>query len=384
MTKIVSWTAICLTGWLLTIGCREESNINSSATTVSFIGKITYDTLLLDMPELFSETGYFRIAHNKIYFFDPATAAVSSFNLQGEYLQQVLSRGNGPAEVPGFEKAAFTDSGQLVFFENNYRLLLYSRDFLQIRRVNIDFGDRQPVYTKEDVHNPATYVISTNRSLYGNFWFAAGKKDVFMPVEINGRINKELDWFVNYPQHIKHGLTIARINLQSGKVEKVFGRHDKAYLTKPNIAHDFINLDIKGNRLFANQGIAEKIAVYDPEGRLLYHFGVAGRNMNTDYEQTSTFNETASRIRELNRKYGFYYHIYADRSSDYFFRSYSKGNSPIGGLQIYQDTTLVADVELPVRFNVIGKTGNTYFADGIVDEENEILALFVFKVSPDE
>ncbi len=376
--------AVCLTGWLLIIGCRRESHVDLKATTGSFIGEITYDTLLLTMPELFSETGYFRIAHNKIYFFDPATTTVSSFNLQGAYLQQVLSRGNGPGEVPGFEKAAFTDSGQVVFFKNDYRLLLYSREFFQIRRVNIDFGDRQSVYTKTDARNPATYVISTNRSLYGNFWLATGTKSAFLPVEINGRINRELDWFANYPQHIKHGLTIARINLQSGQVDKVFGRHDKAYLAKPNIAHDFINLDLKGNRLFANQGIAEKISVYDLDGHLLYRFGVVGRDMNTDYEQTSTFNETAMRIRELNRKYGFYYHIYADRTSHYFFRSYSKGNSPIGGLQIYYDTTLIADAQVPVRFNVIGKTGNTYFADGIVDEENEILALFTFKISPDE
>ena len=49
-------------------------------------------------------------------------------------------------------------------------------------------------------------------------------------------------------------------------------------------------------------------------------------------------------------------------------------------MQIYKGTVLVGDVQVPSRFNIIGYDENFIYADGYLDESNEKLAFYKFKI----
>ena len=61
------------------------------------------------------------------------------------------------------------------------------------------------------------------------------------------------------------------------------------------------------------------------------------------------------------------------------FRSYSKGEKESSdGLQIYQDRTLIADIDVPKGFKPIGYIKPYLFSDAIVDEGK--MRVYVYRV----
>lgn len=51
-------------------------------------------------------------------------------------------------------------------------------------------------------------------------------------------------------------------------------------------------------------------------------------------------------------------------------------------MQIYNSSfDLLVDVKVPTRFNVIGKLGDYYYADGLVNELEEELSIYNFKLN---
>ncbi len=357
----------------------EDSRPEDKTKTSITLEQISPDTLMLQ-PNAFSGEGFFRLSGNSIYFFDKIFFTVTEFDTAGTLLTTHLGRGTGPQEILEFEWANILPDGRLVFTNSNYMLLTYSPGFEFKNKAVLDFGTENRVYDDTDVQNTGAYRRDYMISLYGNDWLAANGNYVFLPVTINDRINKSLGYFKNYQEYIKQTRILSRVNLATGHVEFIFGRHDRVYLQKPTVVHDFVVADIKADKLFTTQAAAEKIVVYNLSGKAEYTFGRAGKDMRTDYVYTASFDETAEKIRDLNRQYGFYYHLYADTGTNLVFRSYSRGNSSTGGLQIYRGTTLIADVDVPLRFNVVGRIGHYYYADGLVEEEPEKLGIYRFRL----
>ena len=51
-------------------------------------------------------------------------------------------------------------------------------------------------------------------------------------------------------------------------------------------------------------------------------------------------------------------------------------------MQIYHQKRLIGDVEVPNFFNVIGKIGDYYYADGSLDNpDNEEIVVYKFKLN---
>jgi len=89
--------------------------------------------------------------------------------------------------------------------------------------------------------------------------------------------------------------------------------------------------------------------------------------------------ETYKKQRDAERKKAHYRKIKC--VGDYTFRSYVKSvSAPYDGLQIYNGTTLVADVDVPKGLNVIGKIGDYYYSEVLGDEETMKLWIYRFRL----
>jgi hypothetical protein len=65
-----------------------------------------------------------------------------------------------------------------------------------------------------------------------------------------------------------------------------------------------------------------------------------------------------------------------------FFRGYKKGGGAINeGLQIYREHTLIADIDVPVGFKVLGLINGYIYASGEIDEDAGEIYVYRFKIN---
>ena len=82
-----------------------------------------------------------------------------------------------------------------------------------------------------------------------------------------------------------------------------------------------------------------------------------------------------------NRKdRGFYNGIIYIEETDILLRTYQKGSETGGGLQIYKQSVLIGDIDVPESFKVLGYIFPYYYATCGIDEDNERIVLYKFKI----
>ena len=109
-----------------------------------------------------------------------------------------------------------------------------------------------------------------------------------------------------------------------------------------------------------------------------FSYGYKGKDMDKSEHRAMDF-ETYKKERDAERKKAHYRKIKC--VGDYTFRSYVKSiSAPYDGLQIYNGTTLIADVDVPKGLNVIGKIGDYYYSEVLGDEETMKLWIYRFRL----
>jgi len=165
------------------------------------------------------------------------------------------------------------------------------------------------------------------------------------------------------------------------KLIQLGGKRSEKYLNYEYLPNfDYTHLIRKGDNLIVSFPIDHELYVYDLELQFLKKFGVPGKQMKTDYIPTQTLEEAESQWEMDFNQFGHYDHLHYDEDSKLLFRSYiPKGrDSGRSRIQVYKGENLVGDFEVPLRFKVIGSHRGEFYADGIVDEENEKLGFFKF------
>ena len=96
--------------------------------------------------------------------------------------------------------------------------------------------------------------------------------------------------------------------------------------------------------------------------------------MSTDYVNFKSNSEQTDQS-------GYYSHIFADEEHNLLFRSFINDKKTYdGGVQVYRNKVLIGEIKTNGKFNVIGRIGDYYYADGIMNEENETLTIYRFKI----
>lgn len=143
----------------------------------------------------------------------------------------------------------------------------------------------------------------------------------------------------------------------------------------------FVRFDLfPDGKLLVSFEATPELYICDMNGRPIGVFGTPGKNMDQDYLSVNSFElEEIIKFRKNRESKGYYGSIKV--VGNRVFRSYRKGGeSPVDGLQIYENEVLIADVDVPKDFSVIGVSGNTVISNVQYNEDSERLFCYEFEL----
>jgi hypothetical protein len=331
-----------------------------------------------------SFSGVFEIFDNKINFVDQRFGWVYQFNPNGKLINRYLGQGEGPNEIntsyiDGYVKLG---NGNHTFLGSTFDLHIHSgSDFERIRSYTFSWDGEQDVNkvrssSSPDVNQFALYTLD-----YQNLIIREDQNsNIYLP------IYGETRYFngVNSDFYYDEGHILARLNLESGKIDKVLGKRSNRYLENRYLPHHaFFSYDIDQNNYFyISHEIDSLIYKYNKEFELVSVFGAKGVNMNTDYIPMKEFDPKVFKDLYFNQrpKLGWYSYLEFVDELGLLFRSYKKGEHSLkDGLQIFDDETLIADVEVPKSFRVKGYI-KPYIYGELQNQNDSKLNLYRFKL----
>lgn len=365
--------------------CKSEnqSNVPVFQEKNISINTIKLDSLILDK-DYFSGVGYFSVGRDELFFVDQVFSTVIAFDKNGQYKGTFLGKGDGPDEqnnIHGFLPYATGDNHMVL---DNFELVVFDQDFHRVNSYPIEW-DYSESY-KDMLNNPKGSMLG----LYEIAWSPRGNNTSFLTLHNANEVllpitmsHPKLNGYIS-EDYYKSVSVFGRYDLSKRKVMEGFGIRSEKYLLHRFIPNfDFSFFTKRKGEILVSFAIDPHIHVYDPDGTLKYKFGMEGEEFQTSYPITNTIDEALDNYKVDLEKAGHYHFIYSDVDNSLTFRTYyPKGTGKgFARLQVYLENKLVGDVEVPERFRVIGKIDNTYFADGIVDELNDQLGIYTFKLN---
>lgn len=370
------------------MSCRSTSNesVNDQIASTNS-ASIKIDTLYLK-PELFSMQGYFRVNKGGILYVQPELQNILSFDINGNYLRELLGSGEGPDKANGdLDYHGLLPDGNNLVLGSNYIFKEFNNEFDEIiEKIPFNWINRESIYRTEDLSNPSMYDYHyRDEPFIDSQWMPiTNDYKIVVPININSYINPIANLTEKPENYFGNALTVGIVDLSSGKLEKVFRRHSEPFTkNKWLYFYNYPYREVDNSFIYVSDRLGHSVDVYDLYTyEYLGSFGQKGRFVNSKLDTYDTYEDFLSALSiEITLNYSYYTHIYSDKEEGYFFRSYHIKDLEPWGLQVYDgNRDLIFDGKVPFRFNVIGKFGEYYYADGIRDEEKNELAIYRFKL----
>lgn len=372
---------------ILFSACRHRDTPAEETPVKKSIADIRIDQLDLDIVRLdsvgTSYIGYINVRGNQIQFIDKQFATIFEFDTNGKYIKRYMGQGGGPREIPSGGIQFFTNSPDNGFFFIGPSMDCHVVDSSYNRKktfyITMESKKSADVLSKEpDPDEQLSYNIGYNGQIRlrdGYIYFPLNS----MP-PMSSKFNLTTDLYA------EEARILAKMNAATGKVEKIEGRLSPLFKMDKRVRlFSFINFDIDSNKDFAVSYWPDSlIYIYDSDFRLRRIFGLSGKNMNTAYKEmpVSQDDRVIKKFwRQEQSEKGLYTALEYIDERNLLFRSYSRGSaSDSDGLQIYRSDTLIADVNVPKSFKVIGYISPYFYSEGVIDEEKEKISIYRFKI----
>lgn len=372
---------------LLTGACRQKDAPAETAPEKKALADIRINRLDLDLLKLdsvgASYIGYINIKGNQLQFIDKQFATVFVFDSSGKYLERYMGQGGGPREIP---------SGGIQFFANSAdNGIFFIGPSMDCHVVDSSYNRKKTFYITMESDKSAEALtkdpdpeeqLSYNIGYNGQIRLRDGY--VYFPLNsmppMYSKFNLTTDLYA------KEARILAKMNASTGKVEKIVGRLSPAFAADKRIRlFSFVHFDVDNNKDFVVSYWPDSlIYVYDGDFRVKKVFGFSGKNMNKDYREmpeSQDDNVIKKFWRQEQTERGLYTSLEYVEDRNLLFRSYSRGAaSDSDGLQIYRSDTLIADVNVPRSFKVIGYIKPYFYSEGVIDEEGEKISVYRFRI----
>lgn len=363
-----------------TVGCKptvKHDWVEYHSVKSEFDFGVSIDTLWLSSPALLGK-GNFHIQGEELIFADTQKAKLYLFDKEGNFEREALGLGDSPQQVQGLEyfvpineEAFFIISSFLIYYFpsvdgwTSYSLMDFTGEKSREELLRNPQGEDWEIYQPNWNSMPVNFYGHQDRIL-------------FFPI-----ITEHPD--LNAYQHkrfYRETKVIAKLDALSGKLLAIGGEWPEVYLDQafiPNLAS--ADVFVFQEKIYCSFQADPFIYVYDLDFNPLFKFGKAMRNEEAKFQRYSSGWDAVDAWDYDLRVNPLYASIYADE--DYIFRiGLPKGIEQNGVLQIYNqdDFSFVAEVDVPYRFRVLGKIGEHYFADGILEDKSDKVGIFKFRI----
>ncbi|MCX2679697.1 hypothetical protein OOZ15_07070 [Galbibacter sp. EGI 63066] len=358
---------------------------NYSNTQLLSFHKVKMDTLRFEKINS-SYEGDIAYNKNEIYFIDFRFGYVFSFNYDGKYLNRYLGIGNNTDEINlnQIKRYYFFPNGMKVFYGTKNDVHIFNKSWEKITEGFFNWNSDIPYghaknYRDLNPNEKAIYSFDFNNTETKGY-----KYKNYVPIysehkDFNGLIHEK---------YYKESRIIAEIdfsNVYNVSVNRILGRRTPElsnYHFLPHYSSTYFDIDSQNN-FYVSFEIDSLIYKYNRDFKILHTFGNSGTNMDNTYSEISSYNPQL--FRQLNNKNrhlkGLYssIKIFENKNDIILFRSYTKNDESIDGLQVYKNMSLILNIDVPKKFKVMYYKDGYFYSNPYINDEKEIIYVLKFK-----
>lgn len=373
---------IVLTVFLMS--CKNSNGQNKTIDDVkiiksdvaTIINHIELDSFILNSGNYSSE-GFCVMNNDSIYLVDKIFSTISSFNLKGDFLKQFLGK-KSKFNLQSLSSLSFIDDGSFIITDR-FKFLKFTNQWNFVDSSYLIYPktiDNNVLLDNPKGEYPDLYEIKYNKNSIPN-------KGRYLLIEVESEHPKfngfsTLGFFTT-------ARNFALIDPKTWHVNPIFGSWPKSYKSGKNYPYFAnINYQFSNQNFYVNYEIDSLIYVFDRRYVPKFAFGRSGKITNKSYKSSKSisyaFNDSL-RISERETK-GYYDEIFVQNSRSLIFRSYFTGKKReinLHRMQIYKETALIGDIQIPNTFRIIGYNNSHFFADG--GEQNGEKIIYKFKLN---
>ncbi|MCM1373296.1 MAG: hypothetical protein NC113_09630 [Bacteroides sp.] len=360
---------------ILFAGCGNDTK---QAITYDGEKLIEMDSISLQRVDLEETTTTYEIESGikdtSIYVMDKYLCTLNLYNTKGEWQSSHLGAGHAYNEtvIGRIAGCSFLPDGRLAIFNTSAVYMLYNDNLCMQDWFRIDYNESLP---KNCYEKPQAYTQRYNRLVCRSYGDC-----IYCNMEL---ATQETNMLVSGSDFLENASNIMEIDMEKKILGRLFAKgfpdsYSDTPLSKIILSSSYFDIDANGN-FYVTFEADSAIYVYDKNNHGLARFGFAGKNMETNYTSTPTLADVRKNYSKERKRCGYYNWIEYDDANGLLFRSYQKGeHEAMDGLQIYRNHNLIADIDVPKNFKVMGYIEPYYYSQVIADEDNEKLYLYRF------
>ncbi|MDR2811133.1 MAG: hypothetical protein LBB84_11370 [Tannerellaceae bacterium] len=360
------------------IGCRKKTNdhavfVVNNAPRTERILELKLDSFLLESIES-SYVGDIAFREDIFYFIDKKFCWVFTFNQEGSFVKRYLGRGQGPGEIAAgmIDGYAFLNDKSTLYIGPSNDCYIYDKNFVSINKFVINKGDKN---SEASYNAPWIYTL-----MYENLILKNYKNYLYYTIYSE---RPSFNFIESPEEYFEKVHILSKLNLETGIVEEVIGQYPPIYREDKSLKQfNFIHFDIDNNGKFYISFEADSLIYqYDENFKPLDCFGFSGKNMGNKSRVFTSIAEFQKGYIQNRKERGYYKTLTYIEETGLLFRSYYKGEPSMeDGLQIYENNVLIGDIQVPSGFSILGYSAPYYYAINGVDEDNEKILIYKFKI----
>lgn len=369
--------------WLLCVSCGKKAGIIHLGENHSGHYNVEIDTMYVSAEHL-SGMGNFYFKDSVITFVDAISCTFYDIDLAGQITGCYFGKGRGeneiralmfayPIENDPLNRGVMVDNDNIVtIFDTKNKRIDYSK--------KMDFGwENRP---HDQYRSPSLYNISSFTDFGVSYYLDSDSVFIF-PVNIVNRKTKTPDRIED--KRYEEGAIWGELNLSTMKVEGVRGRFPEIYKAQPRPHMEFFQYTCSNGLIYVNHGVDSLIYVYKYPDDLQYTIGYECSDIDRNYTSARTidYGDTFKKdLQHVGMNTGLLFCAGNRTLCRTYIKSAATGAS---GMQLYKNNDLIADVEMPSYFKLLGyKDGYYYGARFIPVEDLETTSLVLYKIKLDD
>lgn len=369
------------------LGCGSKDSSKYFTVRSNAVTDIQFESLDIESFDLeyvqSSFGGVLAMDGEYLNFIDYQFGRVYQFDVDGNFVRLVLDRGRGPSELP---RSGITFYSRLpnrghLFIGSSYDYYVFNAEYQRLQDSMIRWQQDKPL---EYLHNNPT--PEDHRSYNLAYYIGdvrTTNEVVFLP--LMGSLPQFTAFSFDTDLFASEARILASMNLETGEVDRIFGRFSPIYNQNPaaRVFSIFFYDLIDGETLAISYAADPDIYLFTTDFRHIATFGSKGRDMDKEYEDFSGISDQDFEqftLTQWNTKDGYSSLTYIPETN-LLFRGYTRNADPdMDGLQIYRDNVLIADVDVPNLRKVIGYHDGWYYTNAEINEREETKTVYRFRL----